>query len=87
MHMLYNSINIAVSMLIGGILMAYNVVGKAATNKYRARFDMIQIRVEQGERDKIYKHARNQGESMNAFINRAIKTVMEQDNDRSKYEE
>ena len=41
MHMLYNSINIAVSMLIGGILMAYNEVGKAATNKYRARFDMI----------------------------------------------
>ena len=33
-----------------------------------------------GERDKIAEHAANRGESMNAFINRAIKETMDRDN-------
>ena len=59
--------------------MAYNETGKAATNKYRSKFDMIQIRVDQGVRDKIAKHALNQGESMNSFVVRAIQETMERD--------
>ena len=68
-----------VSVLKGGIPMSYNEIGKTATNKYRAKFDMIQIRVAQGERDKIFQHAKDQGESMNSFINRAIKETIEND--------
>ena len=63
--------------------MTYNEVGKTATNKYRSKFDMIQIRVEQGEREKILEHAKKQEESMNAFINRAIKETMDRDNCRT----
>ena len=33
--------------------MAYNEISKAATNKYRAKFSMIQIRVQQEDRDRI----------------------------------
>ncbi len=60
--------------------MAYNEIGKKSTDKYRAKFDFIQIRVEQGERDKILEHAKVHGESINGFINRAIKETMGRDN-------
>lgn len=59
--------------------MAYNEVGKTATNKYRSKFDIIQIRVQQGERMLITNHAKAHNESMNAFINRAIKETIERD--------
>lgn len=63
--------------------MAYNEVSKAATNKYRAKFSMIQIRVQQEERDRIAEHAASRGESMNAFIKRAVRETMERDNAES----
>ena len=59
--------------------MAYNEIGKAATNKYRSKFDMIQVRLPQGERQKIAEHATECGESMNAFVRRAILEAMERD--------
>ena len=59
--------------------MTYNEIGKAATNKYRSKFDLIQIRVQQGERTKIAEHAAGRGESINGFINRAIRETMERD--------
>ena len=52
---------------------------KAATNKYRSKFDLIQIRLKQGDRQTIADHAAERGESMNAFITRAIKETMERD--------
>ena len=64
--------------------MAYNEIGKAATNKYRLKFDIIQIRVQQGERAVITSHAKAHNESMNAFINRAIKETIERDKDKEK---
>lgn len=60
--------------------MAYNEVGKAATNKYRSKFDLIQIRLQQGERQVISEHAAKNGESMNSFVSRAIKETMDRDN-------
>lgn len=60
--------------------MAYNEISKAATNKYRAKFSMLQIRVQQEERDKIAEHAAGRGESMTAFIRRAVRETMERDN-------
>lgn len=59
--------------------MVYNEVGKTATNKYRSKFDMIQFRVKQGDRQIIAEHAAKQGESMNAFLNRAVKETIERD--------
>ncbi len=56
--------------------MAYNDIGRVATNKYRSKFDVIQIRVPKGDRDKIANQAKKRGESMNTFINRAIKEAM-----------
>lgn len=60
--------------------MAYNEVGKRATNKYRKKYDLIQIRTPLGERDKIAEYAASHGESLNAFINRAIRETMKRDN-------
>ena len=64
--------------------MVYNESGKTATNKYRSKYDLIQIRVEQGEREKIAEHAANHGESTNAFINRAIKETIKRDDQDSE---
>ena len=63
--------------------MAYNEISKAATNKYRAKFSMLQIRVQQEERDRIVEHAAGRGESMTAFIKRAVRETMERDNAES----
>lgn len=60
--------------------MAYNETSKAATNKYRAKFSMLQIRVQQEERDRIAEHAAGRGESMTSFIRRAVRETMERDN-------
>ena len=45
---------------------------------------MIQIRVQQEERDRIVEHAVSRGESMTAFINRAVRETMERDNAESR---
>lgn len=60
--------------------MAYDEVSKRATNKYRKKYDLIQIRTPLGERDMVAEHAASRGESINAFINRAIKETMDRDN-------
>lgn len=60
--------------------MAYDEISKRATDKYRKKYDLIQIRTPLGERDKIAEHAARHGESINAFINRAIKETMDRDN-------
>ena len=59
--------------------MSYNEKSRERTNKYRSKFDIIQIRVEKGKRDIIAKHAKSYGESLNAFINRAIAVTIKLD--------
>jgi uncharacterized protein (DUF1778 family) len=58
-------------------------MGKAATkakNKYNAEnYERISLNVPKGEKDKIKEHAEAMGESVNAFINRAISETMERD--------
>ena len=55
---------------------------KKAVAKYNAaNYDQILLRVEKGKRATITQHAESQGESLNAFINRAIEQTMERDND------
>lgn len=51
-----------------------------ANKKYHDKLDNIMIRVPKGERAVLMAHAKTQGESLNAFVKRAIYSTMEQDN-------
>ena len=44
-----------------------------------ANYDRINLTVQKGQKDTIKAHAEAQGESLNAFINRAITETMERD--------
>ena len=51
-----------------------------ANKKYHDRFDNVQIRVPKGKKALIQEHAAQCGESLNAFMNRAVDEAMERDN-------
>lgn len=42
-------------------------------------YDDLRIQVKKGEKDKIREHATEQGESINGFVNRAIRETMDRD--------
>ncbi len=51
-----------------------------ATNKYIAKaYDRINLTVPKGQKEEIQAHAETRGESVNAFINRAITETMERE--------
>lgn len=50
-----------------------------AHKKYIARFVEVKIRMEPERRETVRTHAESHGESLNAFINRAIDETMERD--------
>ena len=51
-----------------------------ATNKYISKaYDRVNLTLPKGQKDEIQAHAAGQGESVNAFINRAIVEAMERD--------
>lgn len=59
----------------------YTEARKKANDKYNAKaYDRINIAVKKGKKDTIKSHAENNGESINAFINRAIDETIERDN-------
>ena len=50
-------------------------------DRYNAKaYDEIKVRVPKGNKDVIKTHAETHGESVNAFVNRAIDETMERDN-------
>ena len=54
---------------------------KKAVAKYNsANYEQILVRVNKGEKEVFSAHAESQGESLNAFINRAINETMDRDN-------
>lgn len=59
-------------------------MGKASTkaqNKYIAKaYDRVNLTMPKGKKDAVQAHATQHGESVNAFINRAIDEAMERDN-------
>lgn len=59
--------------------MAYGESRRNITNRYREKYAMIQVRVEPSEKDLITQHAKERGESVNKFINRAIMETIERD--------
>ena len=51
-----------------------------AVNKYvKNNYDDVKFRVPKGDKEIIQSHAARQGESVNAFLNRAVKETMERD--------
>ncbi|MCI8594097.1 MAG: hypothetical protein HFF09_02435 [Oscillospiraceae bacterium] len=51
-----------------------------ATNKWIAKsYDRVNLTVPKGRKDEIKAHAERRGESVNAFINRAIDEAIERE--------
>jgi uncharacterized protein (DUF1778 family) len=60
--------------------MAISEARRRANEKYNAKaYEQIQLRVRTGYKDIIKAHAESKGESVNAFINRAIAEAMERE--------
>lgn len=52
----------------------------AASNKYNAKaYDNLRVVVKKGRKAEIQAHAEAMGESLNAFVGRAINEAMERD--------
>ena len=52
-----------------------------AVNKYmKSNYDRVNLVMPKGQKDIIQAHAAQQGESVNAYINRAIDEAMQRDN-------
>ena len=52
----------------------------AVKDRYNAKaYDEMKVRVVKGNKERIQAHAEAQGESLNAFINRAIVYTMKKD--------
>ena len=52
---------------------------RATANYVKKTYDRIEAKVAKGQKEVIQAHAEAQGESLNAFINRAITETMERD--------
>lgn len=64
--------------------MAVSKAQQKATNKYIAsNYDRINLTVPKGRKAAIQAHAAEHGESVNAFIARAIEETMEQDKEKA----
>ena len=50
-----------------------------ASKKYHEKLDTLVLRVPKGEKEFIQAHAKEQGESVNAFLARAVTETMERD--------
>lgn len=60
----------------------YTDAQKRASAKYlKESVEDVRIRVPKGQKAVIKTHAENQGESMNAFVIRAITETMQRDNE------
>lgn len=60
--------------------MAVTKAQQKAVSKYmKENYDVYQIRMPKGKKDTIKAHAEAGGESVNAFINRAIDEAMERE--------
>ena len=60
--------------------MAVSKKQQACVARYSAKnYDQLLVRVKKGRRDEIQAHAEAMGESVNAFIGRAIGEAMERD--------
>ncbi len=62
--------------------MAVSKAQQASVNRYvKANYDRVNVTMPKGKKDVIKAHAEARGESVNAFIGRAIDETMERDKD------
>lgn len=60
--------------------MAVSKAQQASVNKYvKANYDRINVTFPKGRKETIQAHAMARGESVNAFINRAVDEAIERD--------
>ena len=52
---------------------------RATANYVKKTYDRIEVKVAKGKKENIQAHAEAKGESLNAFINRAITETMDRD--------
>ena len=52
---------------------------KKAQKNYMSKFSRLQVRVDPEKQKRVQAHAESRGESVNAFVNRAIDETMERD--------
>ena len=52
---------------------------KAVTKYMKENYDEFKVRTPKGKKNQVQEHVVSTGESMNAFINRAIDEAMERD--------
>ena len=65
--------------------MAVSKAQQRAVNKYvKNNYDEVKLRMPKGKKDVIQAHAAQQGESVNAYINRAIDEAMQRDDSASQ---
>lgn len=57
------------------------VAQKKAQKAYMEKFVRVEIRMDAPKREAVQTHAESKGESVNAFINRAIDNQIERDNE------
>ena len=55
---------------------------RAIKKHLKEKLDDVRFRVPKGQREIIQQHAAKQGESVNAFITRAVKEAMDRDNSK-----
>lgn len=60
---------------------------RAVAKYMKDHYDEIKVRVTDGKKEIIKSHAESKGESVNAFINRAIDETMERDTQKKEREE
>lgn len=56
---------------------------KAVAKYMKNNYDELKVRVPKGDKDRIKSHADSKGESLNGFINRAIKETIDRDSGNS----
>ena len=66
-----------------------SMAGENKKSEYRnawiaEKLDRVNLTMPKGQKDIVKAHAESQGESLNAFINRAISETMERDNAQKK---
>lgn len=67
----------------GGHILAVTKANQRAVNKYvKNNYDRINVTMPKGKKDTLKAHAEAMGESVNAFINRAIDEAMSRDQEK-----
>ena len=62
--------------------MAISEARRRANEKWRSKFPEVRFRVSNEKKQQIQDHAAVRGETINAFLNRAVEETIARDNDQ-----